>query len=198
LPIVQNLLAQIFTATAPNWTGDLTYTLAKQIRATFSRIGVGQATGAAVQTGSQRHVLSKGFYLPKPTERRKIATMTTAMIFTPDQLANIEGSPTDEVLELAANLLDATSTVLGGAPKDSKTKLENLKRFLGTICAHMSEYSGHIPDLLMKPGPIGVFIDLLSAQWAHDLGLTGPALVTTFALIAARYGLPEMIAKFKG
>jgi hypothetical protein len=123
--------------------------------------------------------------------------MTTVKIFTPDQLAEIEGSPLDDVLMLAGDLLDATNTALGAAPKDSKTKLDNLRNFLGEICAHMSEYKGHIPDLLMRPGPVGVFIDLSSAEWAHDLGLTGPALVTVFALIAARYGLPEMIAKFK-
>jgi len=123
--------------------------------------------------------------------------MATTMIFTPDQLTEIEESPLDEVLELAGDLLDSTNSVLGGAPKDSKSKLENLNRFLGDICARMSEYKGHIPDLLMKPGPTSVFIDLLSVEWAHDLGLKGPALVTVFALIAARYGLPDMIAKFK-
>lgn len=123
--------------------------------------------------------------------------MSESAIFTAEQLALIDESSIDEVFELAGNLLDSSSAVLGGAPTDSKSKIENLNRFLAEVSRRISELSGKVPDLLTKPGPVSVFIDLLGAEWAHDLGLTNQTLVAAFALIASRHGLPELIAKYK-
>jgi hypothetical protein len=124
--------------------------------------------------------------------------MSASVIFSPEQLALIDLSPLDEVFELAGNLLDSSSTVLGGAPRDPKAKLDNLNRFLIETSARFSKATNKVPDMLTKPGPVGTFIDLLGAESAHELGLTTPALVATFALIAARYGIPDMISKYKG